>query len=370
MKIDEIATTVYRVPLETPESDGTLTWTHTTVPVVEVRASGRTGVGYTYGPAACASVVHDLLEEVVLGADAMDVSGTWVAMVRAVRNAGRPGVCSHAIAAVDCALWDLKARVLDLPLAGLLGQVHDGVDIYGSGGFTSLSDRQLRQQLQRWVHEQGIPRVKIKVAEAWGTRSRRDLERTALARELIGDDTELYVDANGGYTVGQAVRLAGELAQLGVTWFEEPVSSDDLSGLASIRERTEPDTAAGEYGYDLVYFQRMAAAGAVDCLQADVTRCAGITEWLRVAAVADAHRLQLSAHTAPSLHLHPATAVPNIRHLEYFADHERVERLLFDGVIDPIDGVLRPDLSRPGAGLALKRIDAERWLVDRRSPGA
>jgi L-alanine-DL-glutamate epimerase-like enolase superfamily enzyme len=182
-------------------------------------------------------------------------------------------------------------------------------------------------------------------------------------RSAIGDDAELYVDANGAYTATAALRTARHLAEQGVTWFEEPVSSDDLVGLRHVREATAVDVAAGEYGYDLAYFGRMCGAGAVDVLQADVSRCAGVTEWLRAAAVAAAHGLQVSGHTAQSLHAHPACAVPNLRHLEYFSDHARVDRLLFDGVLEPTGGALTPDLTRPGMGLDLKRSDARDYRV-------
>jgi len=184
-----------------------------------------------------------------------------------------------------------------------------------------------------------------------------------LARQLIGPDAELYVDANGGYTRKQAVRMAHAMAEHGVTWFEEPVSSDDLDGLREVRDQVDPDVTAGEYGYDLAYFARMVDAQAVDCLQVDVTRCGGITEWARAAAVAAARGLQVSGHCAPNLHAHVAAATPNLRHLEYFHDHARIESMLFDGVLNPRGGVLRPDLARPGLGLALKDADAERFRV-------
>jgi L-alanine-DL-glutamate epimerase-like enolase superfamily enzyme len=358
--IDRLDVSVFEIPLEAPESDGTLTWDRTTVVVVEPRAGDVTGLGFTYGPSACAAVIRDLLASAVTGRDPFDVAGSWGAMVRAIRNAGRPGVCSMAIAAVDTALWDLKARLLDLPLARLLGAVRAEVPVYGSGGFTSMSDHQLTEQLEGWVG-QGISRVKIKVAEGWGTNEDRDTERVALARKVAGDRTELFVDANGGYTRKQAVRMGRRFAEDGVTWFEEPVSSDDLEGLREVRDLLDIDVAAGEYGYDLVYFERMCAAGAVDCLQVDVSRCAGITEWLRACAVAAAHGLQVSGHTAQSLHAHPACSVPNLRHLEYFHDHARADRLLFDAVLEPEGGVLRPDLDRPGMGLELKRADADRY---------
>ncbi len=360
--VDGIDVMAFRIALDAPESDGTLTWSDTTVVVVEARADGRCGLGFTYAPVAVASLIRDHLAPVVVGAPA-DPPARWQSMVGAVRNYGRSGLSSCAIAAVDTALWDLHARLLDQPLACALGLVRNAVPIYGSGGFTSLADDQLVDQFTTWVHDVGIPRVKMKVGTAWGTEELRDLERVELARKCIGDSAALFVDANGAYGRKQAIRLAHRFRDFGVSWFEEPVSSDDLDGLQSIRERVDIEVAAGEYGYHLVYFERMLHARAVDCLQADVSRCAGITEWLRVAAVAAAHGVDVSGHCAPSLHAHPACAVPNLRHVEYFADHVRADALLFDGVLEPQPGgVLRPDLSRPGCGLSL-RNDAEHFRV-------
>jgi L-alanine-DL-glutamate epimerase-like enolase superfamily enzyme len=282
-------------------------------------------------------------------------------MARAVRNIGRPGVAATAISAVDIALWDLKARLLGSSVVQLLGAAQDGVPIYGSGGFTSYDDDQTREQLAGWVDKDRIPRVKIKIGENWGTRERRDLERVALAREVIGPDAELYVDANGGYTAGQAVRVADQLAHHGVTWFEEPVSSQDLAGLAAVRRQVRPDVAAGEYSWSLADSARLIDAGAVDCLQLDVTRCGGITEFLRGSALAAAHNLQVSGHCAPNLHARVGVAVPNLRHVEYFHDHQRIEQMFFDGALDPAGGVLTPDPDQPGLGLTLREPDAERY---------
>jgi len=361
--IERVDVSVFEVPTPAPESDGTLTWDATTVVVVEPYAGGERGLGFSYATGAWARLIEDVLADAVRGRDAMDVPGAWEAMVRAIRNLGRPGIASMAIAALDIALWDLKGRLVGLPVCALLGQVHAEVPVYGSGGFTSYDLDQLAEQLSGWVEHQGVSRVKIKVGESWGSRPERDLMRARLARRVIGDGVELFVDANGGYTTKQAVRMAEAYRELGVTWFEEPVSSDHLASLAEIRAHCALDVAAGEYGYDLFYFQAMCQAGAVDCLQADVSRCAGITEWLRVASVAAAHGLQISAHCAPSLHIHPACAVPNLAHLEYFADHVRLDPMLFDGVLEPHDGMLRPDITRPGLGLELKRADAEGFRV-------
>src|SRR5438270_1617355 len=246
---------------------------------------------------------------------------TWKQMVHAIRNLGRPGICSMAIAAVDASLWDLKARLLDLPLVTLLGQVRESAPIYGSGGFTSYSREQLQRQLGEWVAD-GIPHVKMKI----GRHPDANPARVANAREAIGPDTELFVDANGAYSRKEALALAEIFAMgSGVTWFEEPVSSDDLEGLRLIRDRAPlgMDIAAGEYGYDLWYFRRMLEVGAVDVLQADGSRCAGITGFLRTAALTEARGMALSAHCAPSLHVAACCAVPLLRPMEYFHDHVR-----------------------------------------------
>ena len=285
-RIDSVEVSAYTVPTDAPEADGTISWDSTTIVLVRARSGIVEGIGWTYGPTACATLITDQLAGLVKRRNAMDVPGASQAMIRAVRNTGRPGIASYAISAVDVALWDLKARLLGLPLHRLLGAVDPSVPVYGSGGFTTYDERQLRHQLGHWVLEEGIPRVKIKIGESWGADPGRDLDRMRQARSIIGDDTELFVDANGGYTRKQAIRMMAAAADLDVRWFEEPVSSDDLDGLREIRDAVSADVTAGEYGYDLYYFRRMCAAGAVDCLQADVSRCGGITEFIRVAAVA------------------------------------------------------------------------------------
>jgi L-alanine-DL-glutamate epimerase-like enolase superfamily enzyme len=290
----------------------------------------------------------------------MAIAANWNAMVSRTRNLGRPGVVSMAISAVDAALWDLKARLLDLPLVNLLGSVRESVPIYGSGGFTSYSIEQLQNQLGGWV-ERGIPRVKMKV----GRDASADLGRVPAVRRAIGPDTELFVDANGAYSRKQALAQAEKFAELNVQWFEEPVSSDDLAGLRLLRDRAPAvmEIAAGEYGYDLGYFRRMLASGAVDVLQADATRCGGITGFLQVAALCEAFHVPLSAHTAPALHMHVCCSATAVRHLEYFHDHVRIEQMFFDGIVPPVNGELRPDLSRPGMGIELKHSDAERFAA-------
>lgn len=359
--VEALEVTACTVPTDAPEADGTLAWDSTTIVVVRARGGGETGLGYTYADVSTARLVETKLAGIVAGREAMAPQDSWAAMVAQTRNLGRPGITSMAIAAVDLALWDLKARLLELPLCTLLGAFHDSVPVYGSGGFTSYSDERLSEQLAGWVGS-GIPRVKMKV----GSEPERDPERVRVARAAIGAGTQLFVDANGAYSVKQALALAERFeAEAGVSWLEEPVSSDDLAGLRFVRERVAIpiDVAAGEYGYDAAYFRRMLEAEAVDVLQADVTRCAGLTELLRVGALCRARNMPLSLHCGPAIHLHPALALEPLRHLEYFHDHVRIEHLLFDGVAVPREGALHPDLSRPGNGLELKHREAERYAA-------
>jgi L-alanine-DL-glutamate epimerase-like enolase superfamily enzyme len=334
----------YTIPTDEPESDGTLAWDSTTVVVVRVDE----GIGYTYCHAAAAEVIRTTLADCIGG----DVRASWQAMNAAVRNMGRPGIAACAISAVDQALWDREARRLDVPLVDLLGAAHDAVPIYGSGGFCSYSNERLQEQLGDWAAD-GIPRVKMKV----GRDPDQDPARLDAAREAIGDDVELFVDANGAFTRKEALSWAERYAlEWGVTWFEEPVSSGDLEGMRLVRDRAALEVAAGEYAYTPEDVRNI--VGSVDVLQLDVTRCLGITGMLDVA---NAVPVDVSAHCAPAISAHAFAAVGRLRHLEYFHDHVRIERMLFDGVPEPEGGVLRPDRSRAGNGLELKRQEVSQW---------
>ena len=245
-----------------------------------------------------------------------------------------------------------------MPLTSLLPAAHDRVPVYGSGGFCSYSLDRLREQLGGWV-EQGIPRVKMKL----GREPRRDPARLDAARDAIGDAPS----CTSTRTAPSAPRR--RCAGRGATSSEWDVTlvrgARVVGGLrtgcascASTRRSTSPRVSTPTS-------PRTSATsiGCVDCLQADVTRCGGITGLLRVNGLASAHGLDVSAHCAPQLSAHAFCGVDRLRHLEYFHDHVRVEAMLFDGVLEPVDGVLVPDRSRPGHGLELKRADAQRWAA-------
>ncbi len=359
--IDGLAASAYRVPTDAPESDGTIAWDSTTLVLVEATAGGTTGVGYTYTDASACGLIRGVFAKAVEGSDALAPASASMRMAREVRNVGRDGIAATAISAVDVALWDLKAKLLDVALCTLLGRVRVAAPVYGSGGFTTYSIERLTEQLGGWARA-GMTFVKMKI----GAHPADDFARVQAAREAIGPGVRLFVDANGAYSRKQALAMAERFATLDVAWFEEPVSSDDLEGLRLMRDRAPAcmEIAAGEYGYDLTYFRRMVEAGAVDVLQIDATRACGITGFLRAAGAAESFGLPISAHCAPTLHAALGCAWPDFRHLEYFHDHDRVEHLLFDGAPTPERGTLRPDPSRPGLGIDFKRRDAERYRVD------
>jgi len=358
--LTRVAAAAYEIPTDAPEADGTLKWDRTVLVVVEIEAGDQTGLGYTYADGSIVRLIEGKLRSVISEHSAFDIAGANGALWRNIRNLGRSGLVATAISAVDAALWDLKAKLLGTSVAALLGCCRNTVPIYGSGGFTTYTDKQLRDQLSGWVGNDGCRWVKMKI----GSDPARDPERVAVARGAIGD-AALFVDANGAFSARQALALAEHIPEYDVRWFEEPVSSDDIEGLALMRAQAPSgmDIAAGEYGYNLDDFHRLLLLPSVDVLQADVTRCGGITGFMQVAALCEARHIDLSGHCAPALHLHAACAAPRLRHLEWFHDHVRIERMLFDGTPEPRNGEIAPDFSRPGFGLAFKKSDAERFRI-------
>lgn len=358
--IEKVSAQAFEVPTDRREADGTFSWRATTIVVVHIGAGEVCGLGYTYADASLVPLIEGLLAPQIVGATVAELAWINAALWGAVRNVGRSGLAACAISALDIALWDLKARLLDVPLADLLGRRRDDVPIYGSGGFTSYDDEVLAEQLAGWVTQEGCCAVKMKI----GSEPARDPTRVKVAREAIGG-AALFVDANGAFSPRQALRLAAQLEEFGISWFEEPVSSDDRAGMAFVRDRIGPkvDIAAGEYSYTLDDTRLMLQARATDVQQVDVTRAGGITGFMQAASLCEAFHVDLSGHCAPAAHLHAACAAPRFRNLEWFHDHVRIEHMLFDGAPVARDGKIAPDLSRAGHGLVFKPEEAARYAV-------
>lgn len=358
--IKTLKASAYKIPTDYPESDGTIKWNSTTLILAEAEAEGIKGIGYSYAPEAALSFIKNKLEPVVVHADGMNIPAIYENMISVIRNDGSCGMATMAVSAVDSALWDLKAKILQLPLTALLGTAKNDLPLYGSGGFTSYPIEKLQRQLGGWA-EKGFKQVKMKI----GREPEKDVQRVRAAREAIGDQTGLFVDANGAYSVRQALEKAKQFADLGVTWFEEPVPSANLKGLHFIRQHVPAgmNIAIGEYGYNLYDFEKILSAGAADVLQADATRCGGISGFLNAGNLCAAFQLPFSSHCAPHLHLHAALSLANFYTAEYFYDHVRIENMLFEGTQQPEKGVLHPGSDRPGLGLKFKYRDAEKYKI-------
>ncbi len=360
LPIEHCRVSAYKLPTEKPESDGTLKWHFTVLVLVEIGAGDLNGIGYTYADSATAVFVKEHLVPLLEGEDAMDNTRLWHWMFHQARNLGRPGITSMAISAVDVALWDLKAKFLQLPLCRLLGQKRQFLPVYASGGFTSYDPEEIAEKFSEWKAG-GYHMFKMKI----GRNKAEDLQRMRSARQTIGEENQLFVDANGAYAPKEAIAMAAEMEQFDVRWFEEPVTSDDPEGLKLVRAHVpaETEVAAGEYAYTPNDFRRFLEKRAVDVLQADATRCGGITGFLKADTLCEAFHIPLSAHCAPALHLHVGLCSEKIRHAEYFRDHVRIEKELFEGCPEARDGKLWPNLERWGLGLEFKFADAEKYQI-------
>ncbi len=358
--IKSVSARAYRSPTTSPESDGTAEWTSTTTVTVRVQAGGCEGFGYTYASASAVEVISDTLYPAIQNMNAFDIPHAWQAMRIAVRNMGQPGIAATAISAVDNALWDLKAQLLGVPLIQFLGAAREKIEVYGSGGFTTYGPEEITRQIAGW-RAQGIRKFKIKI----GRDREQDGPRILAGLHALPLNGELFVDANGAYHPQEALKVAQGFANTPVTWFEEPVSSDDIEGLVYVHERSPPGLhiAAGEYGYTPDDFRHFLTRDALDTIQVDATRCLGATGFLEAAAMVEAFHRPLSAHCAPLLHTHLCCHAQNAVHIEYFWDHARIEGMLFDGVPKVEDGYLTPQTERPGFGATFKEKDAEEFAL-------
>jgi L-alanine-DL-glutamate epimerase-like enolase superfamily enzyme len=329
------------------------------VVLVEVEAGGELGLGYSYADVAAALIIGDRLAPIVEGGDPAAIPQLHARLAAEVGELGRGGIGARALSAVDAALWDLRARLLGVPLCELFGRARDRVAVCGVGSAGLGVDEAARELGE--LAAQGYARVTLPV----GARLDEDAARVRAARHAIGTRVALGVDAGGALARKQVLALAGELASSGVSWLEEPVGPADRDGLKLCRDRAPAGMtiAAGATLDEPLLARELLEAGAVDALVADLTRCGGPSGFLRLAALCDAFGLPLAARGAPGLTLHVACAAPPLAHLAFSAEHARIEALLFDGAPQPDGGWLYPDRARPGHGLRLKRQDAQRYLI-------
>lgn len=366
MRITDVTTTALHYPTGRPIQDATIppplpTMAGRGALFVHVKTDeGIEGLGTGTGGPAVRAVVERNLKDLLVGADPFEIEKLWEQMFWRVRGYGRKGVAFCAISCIDIALWDLKAKALGLPLYRLLGPYRDSVPVYGSGGWTDFTERELIEEQTGYV-ARGFPRVKMKVAKDFGQSEQEDVRRLAAVRKTVGDDVEIYIDANNGYYAKQAIRMAKRFEDFNVGWFEEPVLADDIDGLAAVARATPIPVATGEHEYTKFGFKDLIARGGADVVQPDVGRVGGVTEWMKVAHLAHAFNLPVAPHAVQLVHLHLACATPNLKVVEYLGVSEEGDRVWYKEFPEPTNGMWSPFPDRPGLGLELNPTAVEKY---------
>ncbi len=354
-KIKEIDVHLVSLPVTAGLADATRKVESVGYTVVRITTDqGLEGMGLTYhevgGEATKALILHDLAPKLI-NRDPFETEVIWETFFHYLRGVGRKGLTFAAISAVDTALWDLKGKIMGMPLFRLLGGARTAVPVYASGGWTSYSDDQLVHEAESMV-AQGYRKIKVKLGVEGGSKPRRDVERIRKVREAIGPDIDLLVDANNCWDAATAVQVANRIREYDIYLFEEPVFADDIPGLAAFKRGTDIPLGTGEHEYTKFGVRDLVLNNAVDIVQVDVTRVGGYTEILKVAAIAQAWNLKFAPHAMEHIHSHLVSVLPNALFLERLMMFEELTNNIFIDPPMPIEGFLAvPDA--PGLGLTL-----------------
>jgi len=343
--IESISVATARVPLESVTSFATRTVTARDYGLVKVRAGGVEGIGFCYagssGGALVAHAVEQLLAPLVLGRDSLTVEGLWQRMFQETVLQGRAGSVMRAISIVDCALWDLNARAAKLPLYKYLGAaVERAVPAYASGGYylAGKTPKELGREMAGYA-EAGYRAVKMKVGRL---SPKEEEERVKAARDAVGPDVELMLDANNAWhDLPTAMRYMKRFELYDPYWIEEPFFPDDIENHARLARLTRVTVATGEIGTGRWHFKEILDKGAAQILQTDALVCGGISEWRRIAATAASYGVTVCPHWFHDLHAHLVAATPNARYVEFFPDDQVLNfRRLIDEQLKVEDGML------------------------------
>jgi L-alanine-DL-glutamate epimerase-like enolase superfamily enzyme len=319
MKISSVVARLYHIPLPTVLTDSMHgEMRHFAVATVQINTDhGAEGVGYTYtvgktGGSAVAAMLRDDLADTLIGADPRCIARLWEQMWWRLHYVGRGGIASFAISAVDIALWDLKAKLANEPLWRFLGGHSNQVRVYAGGIDLELPMDQLARQTEQNL-ERGFRAIKMKVGR---DRLEEDVQRVAEMRRLLGSEIPLMVDANMRWTVEQAIRASRAFAEFDVYWLEEPTIPDDVAGHRRIESEGPLPVATGENLHTIYEFEKMISGGGVSFPEPDMSNIGGVTGWLNVARLAQAHNLPVTTHGVHDLHVHVLASVPNASFLE------------------------------------------------------
>ncbi|MBI4203974.1 MAG: mandelate racemase/muconate lactonizing enzyme family protein [Betaproteobacteria bacterium] len=361
MKISHIQSQVVRLPVDEPLAGGP------TVPgasrdFVALRVGtddGVEGLGVTFfGGALTGSLkaAVDGLGALTIGEDPLRVEAITEKLRAAAGSSGPGGIFTLALAAIDIALWDIKGKAFNLPVAKLAGGFRDRVPTYASGALMRTFPLDHVARAAPVLVEKGFRQMKTQLALPGDTTPEREVERIRVIREAVGPEIDLMCDINQRWDVRQAISIGSRIEPYHMFWLEDVVAHDDYPGLAAVAAALATPIAAGEYVYGKVPFRHMLEARSVDIVMVDVLRAGGITQWLKIAGMAEAFNLPVVNHLYPEVSVHLVAAIPNGLTVEYMPWSSR----LFEEVPVPVKGALAvPD--RPGLGLKFDRDALSRY---------
>ena len=360
MKITKVTADLYRVPVHREMHDAVREFSVLDLVLAHVETDeGVSGLGFTYniiphGGREICSLINGAIACLIRGLDPRGHERVWYQMWRRMDWVGRGGIAVPAVAAVDIALWDLTGKRQGAPLWRLLGGSNPRVKVYAGGVDLHFSLDALKDQARRFL-ARGYGAIKMKVGRP---RLSEDITRVRAIRELIGPDVPLMVDANMGWTAEQAIRASRALEEFDIYWLEEPTIPDDLAGHVRIAREGALPIATGENFHTLYEFQNFIKAGAVAFPEPDISNCGGITVWMKVAHMAQAHNLSVTSHGVHDLHVHTLAAVPNASYLE--GHGFGLEQYLTHPLQIEKGEAIAPD--RPGHGVELnwEKLEAHR----------
>lgn len=356
---------IFKWPREKPITNGLYTYTHNVLNIVVIETDDKsvTGIGLSGGidvTPEVASVVCAHFKKVLIGMDPLDNEKIWHEMWRP-KLVGRRGVTTRVMSGIDIALWDIKGKQAGMPLYKLLGGFTDKVDTYIAGGYYEKGKGlvELAEEMRQNV-EIGARAVKIKVG---ALPINKDVERVKICREAVGPDVKLMVDANNAYRHYKAIEFARKTEKYDLFWFEEPVEPDDYIGQREITRSTTIPIAAGENEYTKYGFRDMINHRSVDILQPDALIMGGVTEFMKVAALAQANDLDIAPHGSQEVHIHLLAAIPNGLILEFYRDTVNpMHGKIWKNELQIENGYVSPP-NTPGLGLEPKWDTLEPYRV-------
>ena len=361
MKITSIESRIVRLPAEEPLADGPPAFgpTYDFVTLEIGTDEGLQGVGLTFFGGALTGTLKaavDALGALAIGMDPRNPERVAATLAAAANSAGPAGIYTLALSAIDIALWDIKGKACGLPVSTLLGGLRDSVPTYASGALMRPFPLDVMERSAVRLKERGFTQMKMQLALPGHTSPDIEVERARKIRAAVGPEVDLMCDINQRWDVRQAISIGSRLEEFGLYWLEDMVACDDYKGMARVAQALATPLAGGEYVYGLAPFRHMLEAGSVDIPMIDVLRAGGITQWMKIAALAEAFNLPVVSHLLPEIHVHMIAAIPNGLTVEYMPWSCR----LFEEVPQPRQGMLAVP-QKPGLGLVFDRDVLKRF---------